>query len=162
MSYSSPELKLRTLAVQNTTLQADLGGSNPATFRWYDRQLLQNEIGKLLANGACVRVMRVGTLRGANMGGIMNLSAPRLQIEVLDFNAEKARSVANDVINFLATINLCSNDQFGSPYLSPSQNPCFVLSQRAGMIPNPASPSGPIYVESIDCRVWNREDLSIV
>lgn len=161
MSYSSAELKLRTLAVQNTTLQTDLGGGDPTTFRWYDRQLLQNEIAKLVGNGACVRVRRVSTLRDANMGGIMNLCAPRLQIDVLDFDAEKARSVANDVIEFMGTVNLCSADQFESPQVSPTQNPCFLLSQRADMIANPQSKSGPIYVESLDFRVWCREDISI-
>jgi hypothetical protein len=161
MSYTSPELKLRTMAVQNATLQADLGGSNPATFRWYDRQLLQNEIGKLVGNGACVRVARVSTMRGMNQGGIQNLSWPRIQIDVLDFDAEKARSVANDVIDFMGTINLCTNQQFDSPTTSITSNPSQLLNQRAGMIPNPQSPSGPIYVESLDFRIANIETLSI-
>lgn len=159
-NYTSAELKLRTLASQDPTLQTDLG-TDPRTFRWYDRQLLQNEIGKLLANGACVRVRRVSTIRLYNQGGNMNLCAPRLQIDVMDFQAEKARVVANDIVNFMNTVDLCSLDQFDSPVTQPNQNPCFLLSQTADMIVNPQSPAGPVYVERMDWRVWNREDLSI-
>lgn len=158
--FTSAEVKLRTLAAMNATLIADLGSSLPPTFRWFNRQLQQNVVAEVTP-GTCVRVTRTSTLRPSNMGGIMNLTAIRFQIDVLDLASETARSVANDVINFLGTINLCSNGQFSSPYVGPSQNPNFLLNQRAGMIPNPQNPNGPVYVETLDVRIYNREDLSI-
>lgn len=160
-TYSSPELKLRTLALMDTALQADLGGTDPATFRWYDIQQVQNKIGTLVANGACVRVRRISTLREANQSGIMNISRPRLQIDVLDLDSERARVVANDVIVFLTKIDLCSNTQFQSPFTSPRQNPVILLSQTADMIANPQSPAGPVYVQRLDIRLANNESLSI-
>lgn len=160
MNFTSAEEKLRTLATMDATMQADLG-SDPDTMRWYDRELLQNVIAKLPAGSAAVRVTRVGTLRGMNQGGIMNLSWPRFQIDVLSLDPTEARDVANDVIVFLGTINLCSNGQFQSPVVSPRQNPSIFLGQTAGIIPTPQPKSGPVYFERIDVRIANREDLSI-
>lgn len=161
MSYTSPEVKIRTLALRNAQLQADLGGVTSDTFRWYNTQLKQNEIAKAVVPGTCVRLMRVSTLREMNQGGIMNLSWLRFQIEVLDLDSETARSVANDVIAFLGTVDLCSNNEFGSPLLSPRQNPCRLLNQIQTVITNPQSPAGPVWGQLLDVRIPNREDLYI-
>lgn len=158
--FTSAEVKLRTLAQQNAALVADLGSSTPPTFRWFNRQLMQNVVAEVTP-GTCVRVTRVSTRRGNNQSGTMNLTAIRFQIDVLDLDSETARDVANDVINFLGTVNLCTNQQFNSPPTSISSNPFDLLNQRAGMIPNPQNPNGPVYVESLDIRILNREDLSI-
>lgn len=161
MSYTSPEVKLRTLALLNARLQNDLGGATSDTFRWYNGQLKQNEIPKLVVPGTCVRLSRVSTLRELNQTGIMNLSWPRFQIEVLDLDSETARSVANDVIVFLETVDLCSNNEFGSPVLAARQNPCKLLNQIQTMITNPQSPAGPVWGQLLDIRIPNREDLYI-
>jgi len=156
-AFTSAEVKLRTLAQSNAALQATLG-TNP--FRWYNRRLQQNVVAEV-APGACVRVTRVTTMRELNQGGIMNLTAIRFQVDCLDLDSETARAVANDVIDFMGTINLCTNQQFDSPVTSISSNPTRLLNQTARMIPNPSNPNGPVYVESLDFRVWNIESLAI-
>lgn len=158
MLYSSPEFKIRELAKSDATMQADFG---VVPFRWYDEQLEQNQIGKLLTNGACARVVRVSTIRQGNQGGIGNLSWPLIQIDVLDRVSEQARVVANDVINFMQSVDLCSNGQFESPKTGPAQNPTVLLNQRQGMITGPQSPGGPVYFQSMDFRIANNESLSI-
>lgn len=160
MPYSSPELKLRTLALSDATMQADFG-SDPTTFRWYDEQLNQNQIGKLLTAGACARVHRISTIRQGNQGGIGNLSWPLIQIDVLDRVSEQARVVANDVIDFMQGVDLSTNSQFGSPVTGPRANPTVLLNQRQGMIVGPQSPGGPVYFQSMDFRIANLEALSI-
>ena len=159
-SYMSPELKIRTLALADDTMLSDFG-EDPTTFRWYDRQLVQNEIGKLLKAGACARVRRISTIRETNQSGIMNISRPRIQIDVLDREAETARVIANDVILFMMKIDLCSLGQFQSPYVGPRQNPVILLNQLARMITGPQSPGGPVYIETLDFRVANREDQTL-
>jgi hypothetical protein len=153
--YNSPETKLRTLASQNATLQADLG-TNP--FRWFDRQLPQQIApGVNFAPGlTCVRVLCVSTRWMQNQSGTMTLSQPLLQIEVLDYDPEVARSVANDIRQFMATVDLCSTAQFSSPVTSPPQAPCFLVNQRARM---DYQLQPPAYVENMDFRLFNREDL---
>lgn len=164
MAYTSILEKLRVLAQQNTALIADLQATVPlpaVPFRWFDRQLQPGNVANNVGAGTCVAAMRVSTLRNANMGGIMNLEFVRVQITVYDMDSSKASNVANDVVEFMRTISLCSNGQFQSPYTAPSQNPNFLLNQRQGMVPNPQSPSGPIYTEVLDFRCYNRTDLAI-
>lgn len=148
MSYTSPEVKLRALAVQNAALQADLGGSSLSTFRWYNEQLTQNTIARV-ANGACVTVTRPSTIRQYNQGGIMPLSQPRFQIDVYDLDSETARKVANDLIQFMATVNLAN--------ALPNQTSCTMLNQMQRMLPNPSSPSGPVWVQMLDYRIYCNE-----
>lgn len=164
MAYTDILTKLRILALQNATLQADLGTTQPppaVPFRWFDRQLQPGIVAKQVAGGTCVAVHRVGTIRNNNMGGIMNLEAARLQITVYDLDSATAANVANDVVDFMGTVNLCSADQYESPPVSITQNPNFLLNQRQGMIPNPQSPSGPVYTEELDFRVYNRTDIAV-
>lgn len=159
-TYTSPELKLRTLASRDATMQADFG-SDPSTFRWYDETLLQNQIGKLLVTGACARLVRISTIRQGNQGGIGNLTWPLIQIDVLDRVSETARVVANDVIEFMQGVDLSTNSQFGSPVTGPRANPSVLLNQRQGVLNNPQSPGGPVYFQSMDFRIANAENLSI-
>jgi hypothetical protein len=157
-TFTSAEIKLRTLALQNAALQNALGGSTPSNFRWFNRQLEQNDIARGLS---CVRLLRVSTVQNSNMGGIMNLSLIRFQIDAMDFDSETARQLAQNIKDFMGTVNLCSGGQFNSPLVSPNQNPCFLSNQVAGMIPNPQSRSGPIYYERLEFLVYNREDIAI-
>lgn len=164
MAYTNILEKIRVLAAQNAALVADLGSTQPppaVSFRWFDRELAPNIVADQMAGGTCVTAIRVSTLRGANMGGIMNLENVRVQIKVYDLDSNVAASVANDVVVFMGTINLCSLNQFQSPVLAISQNPNFLLNQGQGMVANPRSKSGPIYTERLDFRCWNRVDLAI-
>jgi len=161
----SAEEKLYMLASENATLQTDLGTS---PFRWCDRQLVQgmlqfstppNTIG-----ASCVRVRRISTQRryiqgnGAVNTNLSPLSTPRFQIDVLDYNAEVARQVAADVLAFLGTVCLASEDQFDSPATTPPNFPNFLLSQRAGM--DFQLSKQPAYVESLDVRLFNIENFT--
>lgn len=162
MGYTSAQVKLRTLARQNAPLVMALSGTLPSpTFRWLNRQLWPGEVAKMTGNGTCVTCTQAGNIRQGNQSGIGNLEWPRLTLTVYDLDSEKARSVSNDVINFMETVDLCSSAQFGSPVTAPNQNPVTFLGQRDGMIPNPQSPSGPVYAVHTDFRVGNRADLSL-
>jgi hypothetical protein len=160
MSYTSAEVKLRTLALANATMQADLGGSNPSQFRWYNSQLLQNTIASIVAKGAAVTVNRVSVMRPNNQSGIAFFTQIRFQVDVYSLDSENARTVAEDVIQFIAGVDLCSLSQFQSPPTQPVAGASVLLNQRQRMLPNPASPSGPIWTESMDFRVLNLENLS--
>ena len=162
MNFTSAQIKLRTLAQQNAALIAALSGSLPSpTFRWFNRQLWPGEVSKQVGNGTCVTCTQAGNIRLNNQSGIQNLEWPRLTLTVYDLDSETARSVSNDIVNFMLTVDLCSNAQFGSPQVTPNQNPVNYLGQRDGMIPNPQSPSGPVYSCHTDFRVANRTDLSL-
>lgn len=162
--YTSAQVKLRVLAQQNAALIADLAATQPppaVPFRWFNRQLWPGQVANLVAGGTCVSCTQAGNIRQGNQSGIGNLEWPRLTLTVYDLDSETARSVTNDLINFMETVDLCSNAQFGSPQTAPNQNPVTFLGQRDGMIPNPQSPSGPVYAVHTDFRVGNRADLSL-
>jgi hypothetical protein len=164
MGYTSAQVKLRTLAQQNAALIADLGTTQPLPaiqFRWFNRQLMPGEVANKVAGGTCVSCTQSGDIRQGNQSGIGNLEWPRLTLTVYDLDSETARSVTNDLVNFMETVDLCSNAQFGSPQVAPNQNPVTFLGQRDGMLPNPQSPSGPVYAVHTDFRCANRADLSI-
>jgi hypothetical protein len=151
----TPEAKLYQLAASDATLQGYFGTT---PFRWFDTTLPQGQI----ASGACVVVRRVSTVREYSLQGLQDLSQPRFQIDVLapstvnkqaDFQA--ARLAAAAVIDFLGTISLAQNNQFGSPATTPPQFPNFLLNQRQGMYPQLQPPTP---VVSIDIRVFNLEE----
>lgn len=143
----TPEVKLRTLASGDVTLQGYLG---TGPFRWFDRQVPQGYYPK-----TCVRIRRISTLILYEQRGLHPLDQPRFQLDVLDPDPEKARAVAAYIIQtFLTGISLAQNNQFGSPVTTPPQFPNFVLNQRAGM---DYQMQPPAYVESIDFRAWNTE-----
>lgn len=161
MSYTDAKVKLRELALLDATLQARFGGGTPPkpVFRWFDRQIAQNVVADRVAGGTCVAVTRVGTIRGMNQGGVMNLEAPRIQFLVYDLISQNAADAAEEIIAFMGTINLCV-EQVSSPVIPISSNPNIFLSNIDGMVPNPQSPSGPIYTQVVDFRVYNRTDLA--
>jgi hypothetical protein len=110
------EAKMRTLAQQDATLLSFFGGAN-GTFRWFDRQLSP---GYLALNATCVRVMRVSTARiytheTRTRRSVNRLALPRFQFDVLDYSAERARSAATAIIDWLATVDFSSDSQFASP-----------------------------------------------
>jgi hypothetical protein len=160
MSYQSAELKLRNLAAANTQLIADLTWPNTAgnaTFMWMDRQLTQGDLGKPSDGRACVTVRRVSSLRPAdNQGGVGNLSQPRIQINIVTYNAEQGRLIAKHMVDFFNTISLCNAGYFASPVTGPNQNPNCLLNERAGLLPQLAPPAE---VWTQDWRVFNVESV---
>jgi hypothetical protein len=147
MSYVTAEVKLRTLAAADATLQGFFG---TGPFRWFDVQ----EAPKYIEQGPCVRVMRVSTVRDYLQGGISQLSCPRFQIDVLDYSAENSRQAAQAIIDWLSRISLAENNQFASPQTTPPQFPNFLLNQRSGMEPQTKLP---VFVTMLDVRLFNLE-----
>jgi hypothetical protein len=141
------EVKLRTLAGENSQMVLDLG--QLPNMRWYDRRLEQ---GQLQPGATCLRIKRVSTQTEWNQGGFQFLEKVRFQIDILDFDPEVARSVAADVDAFLAGVNLCSDTP-----VNINQAPNFKLNQRADMEYRLKTPA---YVETLDYRVWNRQDIA--
>jgi len=139
----TPEVKIRTAASQDPTLQGYLGGS-PFTlngFRWFDTQIEQSAI-KL---GACVRAFRVSTIRTYSFQGIQNISQPRFQFDVLSPDPELARTIAAYMIQWLGTVSFGNiSTQFAN----------FVLNQRSGM---DYQLQPPVFVQTLDVRIWNLE-----
>lgn len=160
MSTQSAELKLRNLAAQNAQLITDLTWPNTAgaqIFQWFDRQVVQGDLGKPSDGRACVTVQRVSSVRPAdNQGGVGNLSQPRFQINIVSYNAEQCRQIAQDMVAFMNSISLCSRGYFASPVTGPTQNPNKLVNERAGMLPQLQPPA---YVETQDWRVMNFENV---
>lgn len=150
------EVKIRTLAQQSSELMA-IFGEPSGLFRWFDTRLEPNylRIGK-----TCARVRRVSTLRQyahemSTAQGVSRQSQPRFQIDVLDYDAERARTAAAAIRNWLATVDFSSNAQFASPITSPTRHPNFVLNQRADMFPDVDPPA---YVQTLDVRIFDLEE----
>ena len=161
MIFQSAELKLRNLAAQNAQLVADLTWPNTKgdpLFQWFDRQVVQGDLGKPSDGRYCVTVQRISSgPRVSNMGSPNTpLSQPRFQINIVGYNSETIRSIANDIVLFMNSISLAWDGYYQSPVTGPSQNPCFLLNERAGMLPQLQPPA---YVWTQDWRVYNREDF---
>lgn len=161
MSVPSCEMKLRLLASANAPLVEALtfpAPSGVSTFNWFDRQLAQGDIGKASDNRTAVAVKRVSTsprTQNGNQGGpVQNIALIRLQIDVTDYNAERARQVAQLITNFMSSISLLSAGAFASPVTAPSQNPNYLLNERSGMLYNLQPPA---YTHIQDWRCWNNQ-----
>jgi hypothetical protein len=161
MSFQSAELKLRNLAQANAALIADLTWPNTAgnpLFMWMDTQLVQGDIGKRSDGKCVVYAHRISEARqAANMGQPNTpLTAIRMQVDIASYDAEQARSVANDMVAFMNSISLCSDGYYKSPATGPSQNPNFLLNTRQGLMPQLSPPP---FVVTQDWRIWSREDF---
>jgi hypothetical protein len=150
------ENKIFTLAGLNATLRTALGTS---PFRWCDRQLVQGYIpktrGSLAPGGgtSSVRNRRISTIAPYLMnGGRSSLEQIRFQIDVLDLDPDICKQTAFSIVAFLATINLVTGDQLGSPPAAPPNFPNFVGNLRSGLEPQPGTI---IYVESVDVVCYN-------
>lgn len=149
------EVKMRTLAQQDDVLLSFFRSDSNGTFRWFDRQLQPGYI----TQGTCVRVRRVGTVRQyahetRTRRSVSDMAQPRFQLDVMDYDPERARSAAAAISDWLATVDFSSDAQFASPRTSPTRHPNFVLNQRAGMEPELQPP---VYVETLDIRIFDQE-----
>ena len=159
--YQSAELKLRDLAAQYPALIADLTWPNTKgdqTFQWFDRQVVQGDLGKPSDGRYCVTVQRVSSPPRVSNQGSPNtpLSQPRFQFNIVGYNSEKLRSIANDVVAFMNSISLCNDGYYLSPVTGATQNPNYLLNERSGML---AQLQPPAYVHTQDWRCYNREDF---
>lgn len=137
------EVKLRTLAAADAGLQAVFG---TAPFRWFDTQLPQNQPYPSAV------VWRVSTAINylMNVGGV-NITEPRLQIDIRHQDPELARTAAKAVIAFLGTVNLA----VAGGVVNGRQAPCFVLNQRTAL---DFQLQPPVSVQTLDVRVMNLEE----
>ncbi len=149
------EAKITALAQSDPTLQGIFG---TAPFRLYDRQLAQNIP---ITEGVCARFRRVSSVRTYTQYGLMNLSQPRVQFDVLASSRyvsgapEAARNAMTALITWLGTVSFAENNAFNSPATAPPHSPNFILNQRAGM---DFQLEKPVYVESFDVRIYNLEN----
>ncbi len=139
------EVKLRTLAAANPTLQGYLG-TPPAVFRWWDTQHNQ---GSTLPGVTVRRVSTAIDYRMTPPGN--NINTPRFQIDVRDTDPEHGRSVAAAIIAFLSTLNLAVT----GGTVTGKQAPSFVLNIRDGLDYNLTPP---VWTQSLDVRLYNLEE----
>lgn len=148
-------VKMRTLAQASTALQ-EFFGEESGIFRWFDKQLPQGYINR----GTCARVRTVSTVRQYAKGtttarSVSRLAQPLYQIDVLDYDPERARSAVAALRDWLGEVDFSTDAQFASPPTTPARHPNFVLNEREGM---EAQLQPPPHVVSIDVRIFNLEE----
>ena len=146
--------KIRTLASQDSTLRGFFGTS---TFRWFDSQL---QPGYITA-GTCARVLKVSTVfrhthETASAQMLNRLTQPKFQIDVLDYDPERAEAAAAAIKDWLSTVDFSSDSQFASPPSSPRRHPNFVTNEWDG--PVQAEPQPSIYMRCLEVRIFNLEE----
>lgn len=140
---STAEVKLRTLAAANTTLQGYLG---TAPFRWWDTQHNQ---GSTLPGVTVRRVSTAIDYRMTVPGN--NINTPRFQIDIRDQDIEHGRAIGSAIIAFLSTLNLAVT----GGTVTGRQAPSFVLNIRQGFDYNLTPP---VPTLSLDVRLFNLEE----
>ncbi len=140
---STAEVKLRTLAAANTTLQGYLG---TAPFRWWDTQHNQ---GSTLPGVTVRRVSTAIDYRMTPPGN--NINTPRFQIDIRDPDIEEGRAIGKAIIAFLNTLDLA----VAGGTITGKQAPSFVLNIRQGMDYNLTPP---VPTLSLDVRLYNLEE----
>lgn len=141
------EVKLRTLAQANSTLNALFFSPTP---RWFGPQLQPQYI----QHGSCVTVWRLATEFLDVMEGGTSMYRPRFQLDVWDLDADTARLGMKAVREWLDTIDLVSDSQFDSPPTTPNQFPTTIVDERQRAI---AATEGMTYVEMLDFRIYCTE-----
>ena len=151
----SPEVKIRTLASQDATLQSFLG-TNP--FRWFDIQLPQGQPTKTnnFWDGPAVTCLSVSLMSQYVHGnGRSQIAWPRFQIDILDTDAERGRNCAAAVIAWLNKANISQPGQFGCPATSVTlPAPNILLNNRGGTW---ADLQPPVFRQTLDVRFANTE-----
>lgn len=147
---SSAEVKLRTLATADTTMQAIFGdGVDPDSLRWFDTQLPQDQ------EYPSVVVRRVSTVINYTNDGLgQEISEPRFQFDIRHPQYDAARTFAAAVIDFLNTVDLTIPGG-GAVKPAAAQAPTFVLNQRSGLDYELTPPVG---VQTLDVRLFNLEE----
>lgn len=152
------EAKFRALAMQDDILRSFFLDEDNGTFRIFDRQLTP---GYLKLGKTCARIKRVSTIRLYShetkaQRSQNRMALTRFDIDVLDYHAERARSAAAAIIDWLTTrADFSSTAQFDSPVTSPVRHQNQILNHRSGM---EYSTQPPAYIEMIDSRLMDLED----
>lgn len=160
------EAKMKLLAQQDPVLAAFFfsGGQQ----RWFDGQLQPGYLKILtptqIAGGmsaTCARVKNLSTAfmythETATRQACNELERPRFQIDVLDYDPERAAAARAAIKNWLSTVDFSSNVQFASPPTSPRKHPNFVLNQWSG--PIEATPQPPVHMRCLEIRITNLEE----
>lgn len=139
---TSLEIKLRTAAAADATLQSLLG-TNP--FRWYGPQAQQGAAQPL------VEVLMVDAPPQYSTTQLLNTCRYRMQLTIWDTDLERARTVERAIIQFLTTFNAYnSGDQ------SPIQRNR-VVNRRSGRSQAQTDPI--TYWRTLDAMIWNNEEI---
>lgn len=146
---TDPKVKLRQLAMGDATMRSFFG-TPPATFRWWDLQLVQD------STFPSVTVRLISLVSDYLQQGRVNLSRPRFQFDVRSKDVMEVYAATEALIAWLGTISLAANNQFQSPATMPPNFPNFLLNRRDSM---DYALQNPVYVQQLDCRLFNLESL---
>jgi len=142
--------KIRTLAQLDATLSALFF---TGTQRWFKQQIQPGYISK----GLCVRVSKPTTVFSYTQYGLMNLNKPLMQFDILGFDSTAVQAATIAVINWMGTVSFAETNDFDSPATTPPHSPNFLLNRRSGMEAQ-VDPPGPVYIETLDFRIYNLEN----
>lgn len=142
--------KIRTLAQLDPTLSALFFTGVP---RWFKQRIQPGYINK----GLCVRVSKPTTVFGYTQYGLMNLNKPLMQFDVMGFDSTAVQAATIAVINWMGTVSFAETNDFDSPATTPPHSPNFLLNRRSGMEAQ-EDPPGPVYIETLDFRIYNLEN----
>jgi hypothetical protein len=141
--------KMRTLAMQDATLQGYLLGGN-GTFRFFDTQLPQGYIYQ----GTCVTVQQISDVLMYAQSGPLSLDWVRVQVNVWDLDSVRAKQLAAYLVaSWFPSVDFSTESMFLSPPGPPLAAANFKLSQR-GVLDFSVQPT-PAWVETIDMRICN-------
>ncbi len=136
------EVKVRTAAAANPTLQGFLGTS---PFRWFDTQLDEN-----VTTFPQVTAQRISTVPYNSMvDPIGNLSRNRFQIRANANDAsggETSRALAEAIKTFMRTFSATQGTQYANA----------LLSQQSSIEKPEAQP--PYFVQLMDFNIFNQEN----
>lgn len=142
--------KIRTLAQLDPTLSALFFTGVP---RWFKQRIQPGYINK----GLCVRVSKPTTVFGYTQYGLMNLNKPLMQFDVMGFDSTAVQAATIAVINWMGTVSFAETNDFDSPSSTPPHSPNFLLNRRSGMEAQ-EDPPGPVFIETLDFRIYNLEN----
>lgn len=142
--------KIRTLAQLDPTLSALFFTGVP---RWFKQRIQPGYINK----GLCVRVSKPTTVFGYTQYGLMNLNKPLMQFDVMGFDSTAVQAATIAVINWMGTVSFAETNDFDSPATTTPHSPNFLLNRRSGMEAQ-EDPPGPVFIETLDFRIYNLEN----
>lgn len=145
---SSLFARMRLSAFATPALQFYLG-TNWLTFRFFDRLLPQG----FEKRGTSARVTNVSQVSEYLHNGRNQLTAERVQIDVISADSGTAIDAAAAIDTWLDSANFVDNRAFASPVRASGGPPAnFKLNQRGGLYP---APELMIPIETLDYRIYN-------
>ena len=165
MSGLSVTEKLRTLAVQDATLQSFFGVDSATTvMRWFDVQIQP----KALQTGLVIQTQQISeSPRPYSHTSALTFTAPLVQftvrgwpgkvagVQVVANAPHQVRQARAAVIAWLGRVCFSASNQFDSPATTPPNYPNFVLNSRETIDPQLDPPA---WTAQFDARIFNLDN----